>query len=417
MTGGRGPKDGADAGGGSRRGFLRAGAAAALAGLAGCGYLGSPADTREGDDGATPEGTPARGPVPGETDLPVSESALRRAADRDGIPAITDPAFGNDWSGVSYEVGGGDRYAPRLDPEDLVVGIATADGRARAYPLKLLRWHEAVNDTFGAGASRSADAAGVDDPLLVTYCPLCRSAVAADRLVGGEPATFGVSGLLWAENLVLYDDRTDSLWSQLLGRAIRGPATGQRWPLRASTLASWREWRGAHPETAVLLPSPRSETVVGRVRPLYGANLYEDSAELLDRAGEGLDNPDPRLPARTLVLGVATDDAAVAYPRGYVTGSEVIKDRVGDRPVVVSATRTGTFAYDRRLDGRPLTFEATATAAGDVLLADGSRWSVATGRALDGPHEGRRLEAVPGTAELYWFAWASFHPGTRVWRP
>ena len=83
MIGGRGPDDGAGAGGGSRRGFLRAGAAAALTGLAGCGYLGSSADPREGD-GATPEGTPARGPVPGETELPVSESALRRAADRDG---------------------------------------------------------------------------------------------------------------------------------------------------------------------------------------------------------------------------------------------------------------------------------------------------------------------------------------------
>ena len=119
--------------------------------------------------------------------------------------------------------------------------------------------------------------------------------------------------------------------------------------------------------------------------------------------------PDPRLPARTPVLGVATEGAAVAYPQGYVTGSEVINDRVGDP--------AGTFASDRRLDGRPLTLGATATAAGDVLLADGSRWSVTTGRALGGPHGGRRPEAVPGTAELYWFAWAPFHPGTRVWRP
>ncbi len=159
----------------------------------------------------------------------------------------------------------------------------------------------------------------------------------------------------------------------------------------------------------MLLPSPRSEPVVGRVRLLYGANPSEDSTELLDRAGEGLRNTDPRLPARTPVLGVATEDAAVAYPQGYVTGSEVINDRVGDP--------AGTFASDRRLDGRPLTLGATATAAGDVLLADGSRWSVTTGRALGGPHGGRRPEAVPGTAELYWFAWSPFHPGTRVWRP
>jgi hypothetical protein len=387
---------------GSRRAFLRAGAAAALAGLAGCGYRGDVGEPAPAAD-ATPAAT--RGPVPGETALPVPESALRRAAERDGIPAITDPSFAADWSGVRYELAGGDVYEPRLGDDELVVGVTTADGEhARAYPLKLLRWHEVVNDHLAG-------------PLLVTYCPLCRSAVVADRLVDGEPATFGVSGLLWAENLVLYDDRTDSLWSQLLGRAIRGPATGERWSLRPSTLTAWGAWRGAHPDTEVLLPAPLSGTVVGEIRPPYGANLYEGSAELLDRAGEGLDNPDPRLPARTLVLGVVVDGESVAYPRSYATGSEVINDRVGGVPVAIAATRTGTFAYRRRVDGRTLRFEAPATEAGDVLLAGGSRWAVDTGRALDGPYEGTRLRPVASASELYWFAWASFHPDTRVWRP
>jgi len=404
-----------------RRTFLRAAAAAGLTGLAGCGSLGyrgsdgdGRTDVRDGGSGAT-----TREPLPGETALPVPRSALRRAAERDGIPAITDPAFGPDWAGISYERSDGETYTPRLSGDDLVVGITDAAGeRARAYPLSLLRWHEVVNDRYeprpGAGGT---DSEAVGGPLLVTYCPLCRSAVVADRLVGGDSTTFGVSGLLWNENLVLYDERTGSLWSQLRATAIRGPATGQRWSLRPSTLTSWRDWRDARPDTEVLLPAPRSNTVVGRVRPPYGANLYEGSAELLDRAGEGLDNPDPRLPARTLVLGVLVGGEPVAYARDYVTGSEVINDGVGGVPVVVAATRTGTFAYDRRVGGRMLRFEAPATEAGDVLVADGSRWAILTGRALDGPHEGTRLRAVPEASELYWFAWASFHPGTRVWRP
>jgi hypothetical protein len=388
----------------SRRAFLRAGVAAALAGLAGCGYRERSADADADTDGGMAATTPdSRGPLPGETDLPVPEAALRRGAERDAIPAITDPAFAADWSDIAYDLGG-DRgtYEPRLAADDLVVGVTVdededgpedptagtggsdrRDGaRARAYPLQLLRWHEAVNDSFG-----------------------------------GEPATFGVSGLLWHENLVLYDDRTGSLWSQLLARAIRGPATGQAFALRPFALTSWGEWRGTHPDTEVLLPSPASNTVVGPVRVPYGANLYEGVGDLAGRGGTGDPNPDTRLPKRTLVLGVVAGGEAVAYPRGYATGSEVINDRIGGVPVVVAATRAGTYAYDRRVDGRTLAFEALPTEAGDVLAAGGSRWSIPSGRAIDGPHEGARLRALPEASAVYWFAWVSFHPDTDVWRP
>lgn len=121
---------------------------------------------------------------------------------------------------------------------------------ARAYPIKVLQFHKIVDHTLG-------------EPLLVTYCPLCRSAMAARREVRDEPTRFGVDGRLWRENLLLYDGLTGSPWSQTAATAIRGPATGQRLVLRPATLTSWGNWRRNHPETAVLLPPPYSRTVAG----------------------------------------------------------------------------------------------------------------------------------------------------------
>lgn len=187
----------------------------------------------------------------------------------EAIPPIVDPAFGTDWTGVDVD----EKY-DRLDDEAVVIGVREGD-RARAYPVSVLWYHEAVNDTFG-------------DPLLVTYCSICRSGLVARRVAGGEPATFAASGLLWVPpgeyaaaaeldnttfgatttnpdasvrvsgNVVLYDDRTRSYWSQLIGRAICGPLEGERFDVVPSTVARWGEWRDEHPETEVLLPPPES---------------------------------------------------------------------------------------------------------------------------------------------------------------
>lgn len=127
----------------------------------------------------------------------------------------------------------------------------------------------------------------------MTYCPLCRSGMVADRRVDGEPATFDVSGLLWKPprintaaseeegrvfsdrergvenngNLVMYDDVTGSYWSQMLARAICGPRREERMSIRPSTVDSWGAWREAHPESEVLLPPPASTVVDPPVRP------------------------------------------------------------------------------------------------------------------------------------------------------
>jgi hypothetical protein len=280
-------------------------------------------------------------------------------------------------------------------------GAGESGPSARAYPLALLNWHEVVNDTLGG-------------PLLVTYCPICRSGLVARRTVDGEVTGFGVSGLLYRENLVLYDGATGSLWSQILATAIRGPETGETLEVLPSTLTTWGEWRGRFPDGEVLLPPPLSDTVVGPVRMDYGFDLVgqarENAAYLEERMGDDFD--DSRLPKRALVLGISAGGAARAYPLTDALPVAPVNDRVGGVPVAIAGRRGSAVGFDRRVDGRTLTF-----ADGDpgYLRAGGSRWRVETGRAVDGPLAGTRLEQVNAHPPLFWFAWLDFHPGTSVW--
>ena len=271
-------------------------------------------------------------------------------------------------------------------------------GRARAYPLAILNWHEVVNDSFGG-------------PLLVTYCPLCGSGVTAERRVNGCEATFGVSGYLWQRDLVLYDDRTESLWSQILGQAVRGSRTGKRLALRPSTMTTWGEWREAYPETEVLVPPPESGTVTGRGRRNYNTNPYSDYEDSQPPDfSDGED--DERVPPRALVLGVATDDAARAYPFKTVLDSGgVVNDRVGDLPVVVASTHDSMVAYDRRVGDDAIQFGRD----GDALVGGESRWGIVSGRARDGPHEGTDLDRANDRSPMFWFAWRDFFRGTEVY--
>lgn len=193
------------------------------------------------------------------------------------IKAIVEPTFGPDWAGIEVE----GRYlkgaaAESLADDAVVVGLERGD-RARAYPLSVLWYHEIVNDRF-------------DRPLLVSYCSICRSGLVADRRIDGTATPFGVSGQLWmppdryisasakagrafgagrwnasdeasvreGPNLVMYDELTGSFWSQAIGQAICGPMTGTRLSILPSTVTSWSNWRGTHPETEVLLPPPHS---------------------------------------------------------------------------------------------------------------------------------------------------------------
>ncbi len=247
-----------------RRRDLLGALAGGLAASAGC--LGG----ATGDDAGDPTGTATPTASPATVDPPslAEQGRPPDVCERDptgsDIVAIAEPAFAPAWPDDPP-----DGYRA-VTPETTVIGVR-GDGLARAYPLPVLVRHEVVNDDVGG-------------PVLVTFCPLCRSGLVAERRVDGRATTFDVSGLLWrpprlqvaasedddrvfsdredgpspSQNLVMVDAATGSLWSQLLARAICGPATGDDLTVRPSTLTTWGEWRERHDAAAVLLPPPAS---------------------------------------------------------------------------------------------------------------------------------------------------------------
>jgi hypothetical protein len=259
-----------------RRALLRATAAlgvGGVGGLAGCldldASLGGGDATATGRDGpgnASDSGRPSLA----ETGFPptVCEESTQPWA----LLEIDDPAFGADWPADADPRYGDDGF---LGDDQVVVGVTGGD-RPRAYPVSVLWYHEVVEDEYAG------------EPLLVTYCSLCRSGMVASREVAGETRTFRATGLLWrpedvfaaaaeednrsfgatvndtdvgvrnAGNLVLVDREGGSYWSQLLARAICGPLEGEALSIRPSTVARWGDWQREHPDTSVLLPPPYS---------------------------------------------------------------------------------------------------------------------------------------------------------------
>lgn len=392
----------------NRRKFLGAALAGGLSGFAGCGSL-----TGE-DPTATSSLTPVevetttsradRIETVGSTDLPVPREEMNRALPPDGLLAIEEPAFGQDWSGLELTVGSGDRertIRPRLTDDDIVVGVAR-NGEARAYPLRILNWHEVVNDRFG------------DEPALVTYCPLCGSGMTAVRRVAGQETVFGVTGLLWRDNLVMYDRLTRSLWSQVAGTAIQGQEWGRRLSLFPSTLTTWGGWRNEHPESTVLLPPPHSRTVYRDLIDQYEINTARDYTQnpYGTRLGAPDENGDGTHPL-TLVVGIAANGAATAYPLGALPEDGVVNDEVGGRPVIVTSQEPSTLvAYTRLVDGESYRFARVDT---ERIRAAGTVWSIETGEGLRGQHEGRTLERANELQPQYLQAWQVHYPETTVY--
>jgi len=151
---------------------------------------------------------------------------------KDAIPSIDEPQFG-------------DAHVGDADDELLVLD---AEGEpARAYPIRILNFHEIVNDRIAG------------EPVAVTWCPLCASAVVYERTVDGRELTFGVSGKLADDDLVMYDRETGSEWKQSLGECIDGPLAGAELTVRPAGIVPWETFAAEHPGGVVLQP-PHTES-------------------------------------------------------------------------------------------------------------------------------------------------------------
>lgn len=258
---------------------------------------------------------------------------------RDGIPSIDAPKF------IAPD------KADFMEDKDLVLSF-THNGKTRAYPLRILVWHEIVNETING------------KPILVTYCPLCGTAMIFDRKVGGMVRDFGVSGLLYQSDVLMYDRQSESLWSQIKMEAVSGPLSGTALTLLPSAHLTWKAWKIMHPDGKVL------STETGHLRNYSGLAYarYFDSPDTMFPVPRHRDE----LAEKDWVIGVIADGKAHAFPV-----ADLATQRIANHKGI-------TVTYDT-----------------------GSRLATAKGSSGD---------TLPATT-VFWFAWQAFYPETTIWKP
>jgi len=280
----------------------------------------------------------------------IDDDALIPAGDihsggppKDGIPAIEKPRFAMRGKGE------------QIDPDDRVLGLVH-QGTAKAFPISIMNWHEIVNDRFG------------NEPVVVTYCPLCGSGVAYLARVKGMEVSFGVSGLLYNSDVLLYDRQTESLWSQIMSRSVSGPMKGTRLEMLALTHTNWADWKASHPDTLLL----SRQTGFRRDYDKDPYSGYENSSG----TWFPVEKKDPRFHPKERVLGVELGGLFKAYPFSELSKtSGEVTDTVAGQAV--------TLVYNKEADSARIV---------------GS--------------DDREIPAITS----FWFAWFTFHPETEVYR-
>lgn len=269
------------------------------------------------------------------------EDIYRGGPPRDGIPSISEPDF------ISAD------KVDYLKDDDIVIGLVRKE-TARAYPTRILIWHEIVNDTIEG------------EPVIVTYCPLCGTSMVFDRKIKGEVRDFGVSGLLYQSDVLMYDRETDSLWSQLEMKSISGPEAGTELKWLPSEYMTWKAWKEKYPGGEVLSMD------TGYLRN-YSANAYESYFST-----DSLMFPVPKyrdeLKNKTLVIGILLNGEPKAYAIDSFESSKEIRDSVGGEEIIIS------YNHDQKY---PIV-------------------------------KNSRREDIPFVIS-FWFAWQAFYPQTDLW--
>lgn len=273
--------------------------------------------------------------------IPITD-VVEAGPHRDGIPSLMRPSFEASTCGTEF-----------VKDKDQVIGIVH-NGVAKAYPVKIVAYHEIVNDDFDG------------QRLIITHSPLTGSTLVFGPDKSNHPA-FGVSGMLYNNNTIMYDRGTESLWCQLTGEAIAGPLTGQRMPQIKSSLTSWGAWKAKHPDTKVL------STDTGHQRE-YDKMPYEKYAST-DEIYYPLTASNSMLPAKERVLAIEVNGAYKAYPYSLLMSGKKMytEDVFNGQKVQIQFHKDGYWA------------EAT-DGAGNLLT----------------------------TTTAYWFSWYAFHPESEV---
>lgn len=263
--------------------------------------------------------------------------------DKDGIPSIDNPTF------VKA------RKADFLDNRDRVLGI-TLNGISRAYPIKILNWHEIVNDSID------------DIYYTITYCPLCGTGVAFDSNINGQVLNFGVSGLLYNSDVLLYDRETQSLWSQLLSQAVTGKYKGTKLKTLPVMHTTWSNWKRHHPSTLVLSNNTG-------YRRSYDRDPYSGYAQSKNLYFPVFNKAPKKYHPKENVMGLASGNNFKAYP--FIELNRLDKDKFVDS-----------------INGKSFTIYWNKKDQSGYILDESG--------------------IVVPTVQSYWFAWFAFHPETNV---
>lgn len=289
---------------------------------------------------------------PGVTSKIDVSQILSGGPPKDGIPSIDTPKF---WSV--------DEANKFLKDDDVVLGLEF-EGEVRAYPLRILNWHEIVNDTLRLRGGSAV-------PILITYCPLCYTGIAFKREIDGVPTEFGVSGKLYNNNLLMYNRPNntiteESLWSQQLGEAVTGPLTGTKLEQIVMDTLTWKDWRTKHPDTKVL----STDTGHSRNYDVNPYGNYEFDSEIIFP----LSSKDDRLSPKAKIYGIEINGRFKAYPQEKLQKGVSFTDNFAGRTIKISVDDVGR-----------------------VRMVDGG-----TGKEIEWQIS-------------FWFSWAAFHPQTELY--
>lgn len=298
---------------------------------------------------------------------------------RDGIPALQRPGF------ISADA------ADYLSPSDRVFGIEMR-GQARAYPHRIMDWHEMCNDVIG----------GV--PVSLSYCTLCGAGILFEGRVGNRTFTFGSSGLLYRSNKLMYDHQTGSLWSQLTGEPVGGPlaTSGLRLKMLPLVVTTWGQWRARHPDTLVL---DVGATGFEREYDRSPYEAYYQSAETMFPVWLR----DGRLESKEKVYGIVIQGEAKAYPVERLKEEGIVHDVLRGQGIVL-VTESESGAVRVYASGEQ---HFRSASAHELVDTHGRQWAI-TESGLVHEATGERLPRIAGV-DAYWFGWYAFHPTTLLY--
>ncbi len=301
---------------------------------------------------------------------------------KDGIPSIDNPRF-TDASSVNF-----------LNEDDLIIGVFQGN-TAKAYPHVVMDWHEVTNDEIN------------NKFFTLNYCPLTGTAFAWESKSNDSRTTFGVSGLLYNANLILYDRNTDSNWSQLRLECVNGNLIGDKPKLYSVVETDWKTWKALYPNSQVL----NTQTGFSRT---YGVSPYGDYATNNNRFIFRPAITNAALPNKQRVYAVIDNEDSKVYQFSDFGNGDAIRDSFNGEDYLIVGNGNIMNGFKLEGDLANLTFEYSFNDSEAFFSDDeGNMWSI-FGTAISGPREGQSLTAVKSVMS-YWFAIAAFYPNPEIY--